>query len=42
MDDAVDVKRRMGNGGPIMCDLHFDTRQNPKIVAVSIQYWGHT
>lgn len=41
MDDAVDVakppKRRMGNGGPIMCDPHFNTPEH-KIVVVLIQY----
>lgn len=39
MDDAVDPpKRRMGNRGPIMCDAHFNRRQNTKIVDVSMQY----
>lgn len=42
MDDTVDPKRRMGNSGPIMCDPRFNRRQNKKIVAVSIQYGGHT
>lgn len=37
MDDAVDVAKPAKR---LMIDIL--TRQNTNIVAVSIQYWGHT